>query len=88
MPPVRWYDVRSVHGTIVDHSFRYRFPTGEHVQENGSLIFRTHDQVTASLAAVGFGVEEVYGDWDRSPVSEDPELMPALLGSSHPGPSG
>lgn len=69
-----WYEVRSVHDGIVDYAFRYRFPTGEAVHEDNILVFR--DQVSASLFNAGLEIERTYGDWDRSPLSEDsPELI-------------
>jgi SAM-dependent methyltransferase len=71
-----WYDVTAVQGRIVDHSFSYRFSTGELVREEGSLAFREHDEVAGSLVDAGLETERVYGDWDRSPVSDDsPELI-------------
>lgn len=71
-----WYDFRSVHEGIVDYAFCYRFPTGELVREDSALVFRTNEQVSASLCDSGLEIERFYGDWDRSPVSADsPELI-------------
>ena len=40
------------------------------------LRFRTFDEIEAALVATGFTVDNVYGDWDESPVTIDsPEII-------------
>jgi len=71
-----WYDFASVRDGMVDYTFYHRFPTGRVVREDSVLAFRTHEQISASLADSGLEVEHVYGDWDCSPVSaKSPELI-------------
>lgn len=71
-----WYDFASVHDGMVEYAFCHQFPRGQLIREDSVLAFRTHEQVQASLADAGLEVENVYGDWDRSPVFPDsPELI-------------
>lgn len=38
--------------------------------------YRTHDEFARSLAAAGFAIEQVYGDWRRSPLrQESPDIV-------------
>ncbi len=79
-PLETWYEVQAVHDGIVDHAFCYRFASGERIREEGRLIFRSYDAVVKDLFVVGFNVEAAYGDWDRSPVTDDsPELILVAL---------
>lgn len=51
-------------------------PSGEHVVADETLRFRRLDEITSSLAAAGFTVESVLGDWDGSPFHPDsPEMI-------------
>lgn len=43
--------------------------TGEDVIAGSELRFRTRDEIAASLAAAGFAVEQVYGDWECGPLT-------------------
>jgi hypothetical protein len=43
--------------------------TGEVVVASSELRFRSQAELTESLSAAGFTVEQVYGDWDRGPVT-------------------
>ena len=71
-----WYDFKSVKDGTVDYAYCYRFPTGELVREDSRLIFRTRDQIALSLDGAGLEIERLYGDWDRTPASnESPELI-------------
>lgn len=71
-----WYQVASVQDRVVTYSLNYRFPTGEVARDNNQVIFRTNDEVVASLGAAGFEIERTYGDWDRRPLTPDsPELI-------------
>jgi SAM-dependent methyltransferase len=59
--PDRWL----VH--LAEHTV---LPGGEHVVDEGELVFRSEARLRADLAAAGFVVEQVYGGWDRQPVGE------------------
>lgn len=49
--------------------------TGERVIVESELRFRSHDEITSSLANTGFVVENVYGDWKRGPLRKDSRVM-------------
>lgn len=52
------------------------FPDGRHVTADEPLRYRPLPVLVESLADAGFTVEQVWGDWDFSPVEEDsPELI-------------
>ena len=54
---------------IVSYTNHYAFlATGDELVSAGQLRFRTRPQLISSLAAAGFVVEQMYGDWDRSPA--------------------
>ena len=51
-------------------------PDGTHVVATETLRFRSRGEVVDSLAAAGFTVEWLWGDWDRSPATaESTELI-------------
>jgi SAM-dependent methyltransferase len=49
--------------------------TGERVAVPSELRFRSQAELAADLAAAGFEVEHVYGDWQRGPVAETSRVM-------------
>jgi SAM-dependent methyltransferase len=49
--------------------------TGEVVVASSELRFRSRSELTDSLIAAGFTVEQVYGDWERGPVSSASRVM-------------
>ncbi len=50
--------------------------TGELVVSRAKLRFRTHKELTRTLADAGFTVEREYGDWGRQPIGPgSPELI-------------
>ncbi|WP_150461903.1 class I SAM-dependent methyltransferase [Nesterenkonia ebinurensis] len=52
------------------------FPDGRHITADEPLRYRPLPVLHKSLEQAGFVVEEVWGDWDRSPVEPDsPELI-------------
>ena len=75
--------VRHVIGAYVDVSNHYRLSaTGEELVSRQVLRFAHRAEVERHLAAAGFAEEAVYGDWDRSPVTEQsPELIFITRGS-------
>lgn len=67
----------AMEGDVVSCKNDYFFAaTGELVVSHAKLRFRTQAELTASLAAAGFAVEHVYGDWGHRPVrAGSPELI-------------
>lgn len=54
----------------------YRFPSGETLTSTAVLRFRSREAVQDALAAAGFEVVRVAGDWDGSPSEEhSPEMI-------------
>jgi SAM-dependent methyltransferase len=50
--------------------------TGETATSRDVLAFRDQETLRASLRQAGFSVEQVYGDWDRTPpAAASPELI-------------
>ncbi len=76
-PVETWTEVDDVRDGIVSYTNHYRFlATGEHLVSPAQLRFRTEDELRASLAAAGFAVEHLFGDWGRQPLRADsPELI-------------
>ena len=72
-----WTEVDDVTDGIVTYRNHYVFTaTGDDLVSHARLRFRAEPELHSSLAAAGFTVEHVYGDWDRSPVSPtNPELI-------------
>ena len=64
-----WSEIHQVRGGIVSYAIHYVFArTGDEVVSPISLRFRTAAELTQSLAAAGFEVEHIFGDWGRHPV--------------------
>jgi len=72
-----WSEVDDVTDGVVTYANHYVFTaTGEHLVSSARLRFRTRPELTASLAAAGFTVDDVYGTWAGGPVApENPELI-------------
>ena len=71
-----WLDVVSVEDGRVRFAGHNVFTaTGETLVVSSELRFRSADELTASLAAAGFAVESVYGDWARGPVTPASRLL-------------
>jgi SAM-dependent methyltransferase len=64
-----WSEFENLTDGIVSYSNHYVFAaTGDEVVVQGTLRFRTLDELTQSLGEAGFTVDRVYGDWDRRPA--------------------
>jgi SAM-dependent methyltransferase len=76
-----WCELHEVHDGLVSSTIHYRFAaTGEELLAPTTLRFRTREELERTLAAAGFAVEHVYGDWDRRPVGPTtPELIVVAL---------
>lgn len=72
-----WFELLEAAGDLVRYEIHYRFArTGEELVSDGTLRFRSREALTSSLAAAGFSMRGVYGDWDRSSVTaSSPELI-------------
>jgi SAM-dependent methyltransferase len=49
--------------------------TGEVVVASSELRFRSRAELTESLTGAGFTVQQVYGDWDRGPVTSTSPVL-------------
>jgi len=72
--------VEGAHRSGPDHvtftSVARRLRTGSRRTSRATLRFVDPDRLREHLAATGFAVEGWYGDWDRSPVTDDsPEIV-------------
>ena len=64
-----WSAVCDVRNGVVTYENHYVFAaTGDTLVSEGRLRFRSHAELTQSLADAGFAVERVFGDWDRRPA--------------------
>jgi SAM-dependent methyltransferase len=72
-----WFELNEAAGDLVRYEIHYRFGrTGEELVSPGTLRFRSRASLTQSLGEAGFSVQDVFGDWDRSPLSAtSPELI-------------
>jgi SAM-dependent methyltransferase len=61
-------DADSFTQTHVGHTL---LPDGTRISHPETLRFRSEAEVRESLAAAGFRVDQIWGDWDRSPVTAD-----------------
>jgi SAM-dependent methyltransferase len=77
--PYRWEaDVElPVTGDVVRYRTRYLSPRWERPQESvGELRFVAQPKLNALLDEAGLVIDEQFGNWDRSPVSESsPEII-------------
>ena len=75
-PLVEWADVAGPDEGVITARFHNQFLlTGESVTEAARFAFRHADTLGQQLAAAGFGVEAVYGDWARTPFSPGASCM-------------
>jgi hypothetical protein len=65
-----WSEFQVMDHGIVSYAIHYLFAaTGEEIVTSNQLRFRSVDELKRSLAAAGFAIERMYGDWDRRPPS-------------------
>jgi len=76
-PIETWTDVHDVRAGVVSCTTHYVFAaSGEELVSPVQLRFHTRDELAASLAAAGFELDHLYGDWDRRPAGPTtPELI-------------
>jgi ubiquinone/menaquinone biosynthesis C-methylase UbiE len=68
-----WVEVIEVTGPPTSYTSTHAghtvLPGGQHLIAHETLRFRSRHEVIVSLADAGFGVDHVWGGWDRSPLS-------------------
>jgi SAM-dependent methyltransferase len=75
-PLVEWADVSEPDDGVVTVRFHNDFLwTGETVTETARFAFRHADTLGQQLAAAGFEVHAVYGDWTRTSFTPDASFM-------------
>lgn len=69
-----WGEVVSLSGSpeapTETHDGHTVLPGGEHVTSTETLRFRSEAEIRQSIADAGFELVELWGDWQRSPVSD------------------
>jgi ubiquinone/menaquinone biosynthesis C-methylase UbiE len=63
-----WTEVTQVKDRVVDFMIHYLMPAGEELVSEGTLAFRTEDELRSSLTDAGFTIEAIYGGWNRDPI--------------------
>jgi len=72
-----WTECHEARDGIVSYTNHYRFTaTGQTLTSSAALRFRSLSELDQTLAAAGFAVDDVYGNWDRTEVAPtSPELV-------------
>ncbi|MBO0921920.1 class I SAM-dependent methyltransferase [Cellulomonas sp. zg-ZUI222] len=75
--PLReWMEVDEFQpGRVLLTAYNQFADTGELVIEKVTLEFREREQIERQLASAGFEVTHVWGDWSRTPFTDDSPLM-------------
>ncbi|HSN35461.1 MAG TPA: class I SAM-dependent methyltransferase [Arthrobacter sp.] len=75
-PLLEWADVSELDDGVVTARFHNEFlRTGERVTETARFAFRHAETLGQQLAAAGFDVDAVYGDWARTLFTPDASFM-------------
>ena len=68
-----WVEVQERSGSAESYTITHHghtiLPDGLHLTSAETLRFRSSDQITASVDASGFVLEETWGGWDRAPFT-------------------
>ncbi|GHG53374.1 methyltransferase type 11 [Flavimobilis marinus] len=73
---IEWSDVTRLDDRTVEYAAHNIFlDSGDTVTERLQLVFRSRAEIEADLQAAGLAVESVYGDWSRTPMSDDAPVM-------------
>jgi SAM-dependent methyltransferase len=84
-PLEEWLDVVEVSDGRVHFQAHNAFlATGEVLVIDSVLRFRSHDEISSSLAASGFAVEQVYGDWHGGVLTDFSRVMVFVARRSEP----
>ena len=70
-----WMDVEVVDDRVVRFRAHNRFASGETVVEEQSLVFRDRGEITSDLAAAGFAVDRIAGEWDGTACDGKSRVM-------------
>jgi SAM-dependent methyltransferase len=72
-----WFKLLEHKRNKVQYELHYLFvKTGEEVISIDELIFRSQDEITQTLTDAGFSIQNIYGDWDSSPLkATSPEMI-------------
>ena len=72
-----WFELIETKGNRVRYKIYDRFvQTGDEIVTTNELVFRSQAEITQSLQDAGFFVENIYGDWDSSPLGPtSPEMI-------------
>ena len=77
-----WGEIVEVVGTpssfVETHVGHTDLPDGTHLEHAETLRFRSEDEIRTSLREAGFAVENLWGDWDRSPVTPSSDELIVL----------
>ncbi len=76
-PVERWMQLLKIEDERVRYENHYLFTkSGEELVSLNELRFRTLEELSQTLVNAGFSVDNVFGNWDGSPVSiENPEFI-------------
>jgi SAM-dependent methyltransferase len=71
-----WLEVVNVgNDRVLFKAYNIFKATGEVVVAQSELRFRSLAEITDSLHTTGFTVEQVYGDWERGPLTRSSKVM-------------
>lgn len=70
-----WYELISTDNNRVQYKIHYKFDTGDKLESNNELIYRSIEELASSLIKAGLEVESVYGDWDASLANNTSEEL-------------
>lgn len=66
-----WHELKEEDDKLISFDTHYKvLSSGDTVVSQNKLIFRSKQEIEESLESIGFKVEYVYGDWDKTPVEE------------------
>jgi SAM-dependent methyltransferase len=75
-PVEYWLEVTSVGQNRVCFKSNYVFEnTGKVLKAESELRFRSSKEIINTLVDVGFSTQNVYGNWNREPVTKDSKVM-------------
>ena len=68
-----WNELLAVKANRVQYQLHYLFDSGEKLISNNELIYRSKEELVASMQEAGFEIEHVYGDWTGATADETRE---------------
>ncbi len=70
-----WFEFLSINANRVRYKIHYKFDSGEKLESNNELIYRSKENLTNSLYKAGFEIKNIYGGWDGLPSDETSEEL-------------